>query len=69
MKLLNSQERVELTNALQILENHGIIDHANFFTQGRESLDVWAYIIGNKSIRIYQKEKYKFELEVVKHGE
>ena len=68
MKLLNSQERVELTNALQILENHGIIDHANFFTQGRESLDVWAYIIGNKSIRINQQDKNNYELEVIKNG-
>jgi len=68
MKQIDGRERVELTNAMVILENHGIVDHANFFTDNKDN-DVWAYVIGNKSIRINQRDKNTYEVEVVTHGE
>jgi len=63
-KQIDRMQRRSLTNAFSDLEDHGIVDHANFFTK-KDGMEVWAYIIGNKSVRITQIDKTTYELEVI----
>ena len=66
IKQLDRMQRVAVTNAFAELEEHGVVEKSNFFCQKNDK-DVWAYIIGNKSVRITEIDKNTFELEVLTH--
>lgn len=63
-RTIDRSARQDITNALAILEQYRIVEHSNFFTQ-KGDMDVWAYSIENKSVRITQTSKTEFDLEVL----
>lgn len=66
-KTIDRSARQDITNALAVLEHHGLVAHSNFFTQAGDK-DVWAYVTEAKNIRITQVDKTTYEMEVITLG-